>query len=499
MQKMLLLLLLLFGQQLAAQSLSLYEDLKRGPYTVGFQIQDKLDETRYFRPYWGKQNKEVLARPLQIAIWYPAKFNKEKKCSLEEYLLSASSLENRQFNKILNNYVLIDLYNQSHIDSTLFQKYLNYPLESQEGVQAAEGTFPLVLYAPGASMHWYDNFLLAEFLASHGYVVMACQSKSLGSPMMSMNWEGMESQTRDLEFMWGMAHEFDFIDTRRVNTVGRSWGAIAAALFGMRNKTTQSISSLDGTLSYNAMLLMENSPYPGGKYIKQAIYLAVGKNRPEGATPIDRKNYFEDVVFADAYQNEFDHMPHTSFSSFYLIFHYLANRNQDEEFKNRLIQGYHQYLKNQLGFLDHYNKGKNWTKSLMDGSTLRAKEASQQALPNYQDFTFVLQESGIQEAIKLYEYTAHQDSDYAQKDLFSASYLNAYAYKLKRLGLIKQSILSLEFAVSVFNANANLYDSLGEMYLLDGQKEKAIHNYRQSLKLNPENENARQIIEKLKG
>jgi len=44
----------------------------------------------------------------------------------------------------------------------------------------------------------------------------------------------------------------------------------------------------------------------------------------------------------------------------------------------------------------------------------------------------------------------------------------------------------------------NVYDSLGEAYMEDGQKDPAIQNYEKSLELNPENTNGAETLEKLR-
>lgn len=41
----------------------------------------------------------------------------------------------------------------------------------------------------------------------------------------------------------------------------------------------------------------------------------------------------------------------------------------------------------------------------------------------------------------------------------------------------------------------NVFDSLGEQQLKLGRKKEGLENYRKSLLLNPENENARKILE----
>ena len=46
----------------------------------------------------------------------------------------------------------------------------------------------------------------------------------------------------------------------------------------------------------------------------------------------------------------------------------------------------------------------------------------------------------------------------------------------------------------VFPGSANVYDSLGEALLKKGEKEAAASNYRKSLELNPNNENAKKVL-----
>lgn len=51
--------------------------------------------------------------------------------------------------------------------------------------------------------------------------------------------------------------------------------------------------------------------------------------------------------------------------------------------------------------------------------------------------------------------------------------------------------------VKAFPASANVYDSLGEAYLKQGDTVQGVANYRKSFELDPANENARKIIEKI--
>ena len=48
-----------------------------------------------------------------------------------------------------------------------------------------------------------------------------------------------------------------------------------------------------------------------------------------------------------------------------------------------------------------------------------------------------------------------------------------------------------------FPNSSNAYDSLGEAYMDNAEKELAIKNYRRSLELNPNNLNAMEMIKRL--
>jgi CubicO group peptidase (beta-lactamase class C family) len=77
--------------------------------------------------------------------------------------------------------------------------------------------------------------------------------------------------------------------------------------------------------------------------------------------------------------------------------------------------------------------------------------------------------------------------------------------RLNRLGYYFLRSGSLETAVDVFRVNVALhpasfdvYDSLGEAYAAQGQKELAIKNYEKSVELNPQNANGIHRLEKLR-
>ena len=77
-------------------------------------------------------------------------------------------------------------------------------------------------------------------------------------------------------------------------------------------------------------------------------------------------------------------------------------------------------------------------------------------------------------------------------------YVNGLGYTmLYGMKDVKKAIELFEYNISNFPHSANPYDSLGEAYMAKGDKPQAIKNYKKSLKLDPNNQNAARMIREL--
>jgi CubicO group peptidase (beta-lactamase class C family) len=76
--------------------------------------------------------------------------------------------------------------------------------------------------------------------------------------------------------------------------------------------------------------------------------------------------------------------------------------------------------------------------------------------------------------------------------------LNSLGYMLLSFGKISDAIAVFQRNVQEFPKSGNVYDSLGEAYMKNGQKGLAIENYEKSLQLDPKNQNAIDTLKKLK-
>lgn len=76
--------------------------------------------------------------------------------------------------------------------------------------------------------------------------------------------------------------------------------------------------------------------------------------------------------------------------------------------------------------------------------------------------------------------------------------INSWGYKLINQNRIADALEIFKLNVYLYPTSVNAFDSLGEIYAMLGDNEAAIKNYAQSLKLNPQNNNAAQQLKKLK-
>jgi len=114
---------------------------------------------------------------------------------------------------------------------------------------------------------------------------------------------------------------------------------------------------------------------------------------------------------------------------------------------------------------------------------------------NSAEFFRLLNNRGVAAAVEMFHAKHQADTTWLP---FSEMRMNVLGYQYLQSGKTKEAIELFKLNVRAYPGSANTYDSLGEAYMVNGDKELAIKNYKKSLELNPNNQNAVEMLERLK-
>jgi tetratricopeptide (TPR) repeat protein len=107
----------------------------------------------------------------------------------------------------------------------------------------------------------------------------------------------------------------------------------------------------------------------------------------------------------------------------------------------------------------------------------------------------VITESGMDAALK--RFAEIKDAP-IEEYYFDEAEMNRLGYQLINQNKLKEAIEIFKMNVELYPDAWNVYDSLGEGYMLLGEKELAIKYYEKSMKINPDNTNGAAMLQRLK-
>jgi dienelactone hydrolase len=237
-------------------------ELKAGRYGVGFRAVYQLDGARSYDaeyPVPGRATPKK-ARPVLVAIWYPATPDQGKPMIQRDYLRALTLDDGApDFSPLLRtftrdqacHYMIGKDYDELNDDERArWEGLLSTPVYAVLNAPPAEGKFPIVLYHPGLSGTYEDNAVAAEYLASHGYVVVSSAYQSADSSSLDIDGD-LETSFADLGVLVRYAATLQFADAGHIGAVGHSYGA--QAMIGWRafpNSPLDAVVFLDSGVLY---------------------------------------------------------------------------------------------------------------------------------------------------------------------------------------------------------------------------------------------------------
>jgi len=221
----------------AASPLALWGTLEQGDDGVGFRQVFAFDKSRTWLPtrdVEGRFTPHTSGRPIQINVWYPAAAGSRQRMTLSDYIEqnAPAGFERLNAEMFRRNRDSVEASFDKQASATL----LGMTLGGGRDATPAAGDFPLVFLIGGLGADINTNVVLAEFLASHGYVVASVSliGRSGDQLAPSRAPADTEASVRDIEYRLVTAlrverHRLSPGGRHRAQSRCRSSGASGAA------------------------------------------------------------------------------------------------------------------------------------------------------------------------------------------------------------------------------------------------------------------------------
>lgn len=293
---------------------------KPGSFAVGFRVVEQVDPSRSY-PATAPQDVRK-PRPIQTAIWYPA-VKGGKPMRYDDYLqllgwdddFTRSPAER---NKVLAEWLKFVTEGKRDAQLAVERKDVRWAVRD---AKALPGKYPVVIYSPSISSNVFENAEMMEFLASHGYLVIASPALGVDERWQKDDLAHAEAQAADIRFLVNYAQSLPQADASRLAVAGFSWGGMANVLAAAQDERIKALVCLDGTVRYRHAML-EKVPYLKPEQLRTSLlYLAQRpppferglKFKPDHSGSILQK-----ITGADVYLVTMYAMEHVYFGTSYL-------------------------------------------------------------------------------------------------------------------------------------------------------------------------------------
>jgi tetratricopeptide (TPR) repeat protein len=480
---------------------------KPGSNAVGLKVVQQYDFSRTYRAKTdalGKPTAGERARPLQTVIWYPAEMSGQKPMTVGDYselLATETNLEKPQpwgeFKRWVDG----------------MKPTLQDSLWARRDAKAKTGKYPLVIYAPSFSAMSWENVDLCEYLASHGYVVIASPSLGAKSRVMTNDLLGIDAQARDISFLIAYARTLPNTDMSEIAVAGFSWGGISNLFAAARDNRIDALVAFDGSMRYFPGLVKESGDVRPEEMTLPLLFFTQGEfSIEEQAKDLtDKNNQGPSVLNAWTHGDlitvddmALDHVEHSSIyqRNEEVWKHFPENRKGDYTRADG-IPGYGWMARYTLAFLDAYLKHDPTAAQFLKNKpaengvpthllTVNFRPAKG-APSTFEGLRMEAGEKGFDHLVDLYAAMQKDKPDFKIDD----TTMHLWATDLKDESRLPEAIDVLKLEVHVYPDSGDAYARLAEAYQDSGQKQLAIQSYEKALEKNPGDSSIKDKLTKL--
>lgn len=483
----------------------------KGTYEVGLRVVDQYDYSRTFhqrtdrlgKPYEGER-----ARPIQTLIWYPARTSSARPMTVGDYVKLTRTETDfgwRKGHPVPPQYKVWA--------SQLGDTKMAESMWARRDAKPVKGRFPLVVYAPSFSSHAWENADLCEYLASHGYVVIASPSVGAHTRDMTGDIQGIESQARDISFLIGYAHGLPDTDMSEVAVMAWSWGGISNLFAATNDSRIDALVDLDGSMRYFPGLVKDAGYVHPEQMTTPLLFFTEGPislekaastlSAPDNTGP----NILNEWTHGDLFTIHMLGMPHAGFDSMFQRRESAKNFSyaQKADYGRADVEAsYNLVARYTLKFLDAYLKrdasAMTWLERAPAENGVpphlmtRTFRAADKVPASMETFRAALHRQGFSHAQDIYTTMRRDPHGFIP----SERAIESWAYDLMEHGDMTQSIAMFKFNAHIHTGSSDAYQSLGEAYLHAGNKKLAKQAFIKTIDLDPSSEAARAARDELK-
>jgi dienelactone hydrolase len=476
---------------------------KPGAHPVGFRVVLQYDYSRtylYKTDPAGQPLHGEPARPIETLIWYPAQNSATAHVTYGDYLALFATEENFSPTTAQAQQIVHDA-EKDHDASPAPVMW------AVKGAKPESGKFPAVIYAPSFSAPAFENADLCEYLASHGYVVIASPDMGAHTRAMTQDLEGINAQARDISFLIGFAQTLPDVDPSQIAVAGFSWGGISNFFAAAQDSRITALVALDGSARYYPKLIAESKfVYPQNMSLP-LLFFTQGDISLEDIDQYKLDisgNVLNQMKHSDVYIVHMRELRHGDFSSlFQRSPQYWKGQSANEFSPQETSASYSWMAQYFLHFLNAYLKhGVGWMACLKNSP---AKDGVPPHLltvdfrqakgfpPTIEGLAAELNKRGFSHATEVYAEAKKQDPDMK----IDNDALNSWGYALMQQSHLPEAIEIFKLNIELHPDSSHIHVSLGEAYEKSGQKDLAISNYKKALEINPDNKDAAERLKAL--
>jgi dienelactone hydrolase len=464
-----------------------------GPHAVGLRVVQQYDYSRTLEApvdAFGKSGSAAPARPIQTLVWYPAKRTNAAPMQVADYY--QASLSETDF-----SFPAAEAAKQR-------AGWMASPRKAQFSASTmavrdaapADGRYPVVIYAPSFGSFAHENLDLCEYLASHGYVVIASRSLGARAPAMTDDIDGIEAQAADIAFLANYAQTLPQADITKMAAAGFSWGGMANVFAAARSNRFKALVSLDGSIRFHPKI------WGAATYVRPArtavplLYLGARTPTAEAMERDDKPgaSYINTMKYSDVYVTTAPPMTHPDFSSWQLRF--APDQAFGDYQRAEVLQAYRGVALYAREFLDAYLKDDGKALALLKESPARQGIRPQTLSMEYHpatatlfgegDFLRAFAKGGYKDALALYREMSARSPDFK----LNPPNLNKLGYQLLGAKNAQGAVELFKLATHIEPKFANAFDSEGEAYEALGNTPLAIAAYEKAVAVDKKQVNA---------